>query len=308
MIKLKKKKIILISIIGINIIIFIYQIINYNLLAINYKEEKQELAKVPNYLEKIKEIESELVIKDDIDIEDRISLLEKEKKDAEELTSLLNIDIENLTKKNKDAEEQLAKIKEERNNRVLLNTITYHQYPNYPTGCEIISLYILLKYYKVEVTPEELVKNINKGTLPYKENDTYYGSNPEKYFIGNPKQSYSYGTYNEPIKQLADKYKKNAISKTNFPAENIFNLLKENRPVIVWITMNLKKPYISATWNDIEDGSKVNWYSGEHAAVAVGYNKEEIILSDPYTGSIRYFNKDKFISVYNELGSRVVYY
>ena len=99
MIKLKKKKIILISIIGINIIIFIYQIINYNLLAINYKEEKQELAKVPNYLEKIKEIESELVIKDDIDIEDRISLLEKEKKDAEELTSLLNIDIENLTKK-----------------------------------------------------------------------------------------------------------------------------------------------------------------------------------------------------------------
>lgn len=96
---MKKKKIILISIIGINIIIFIYQIINYNLLAINYKEEKQELAKVPNYLEKIKEIESELVIKDDIDIEDRISLLEKEKKDAEELTSLLNIDIENLTKK-----------------------------------------------------------------------------------------------------------------------------------------------------------------------------------------------------------------
>ena len=38
------------------------------------------------------------------------------------------------------------------------------------------------------------------------------------------------------------------------------------------------------------------------------YNDSQIIVSDPYTGTIRYFDKELFKSRYNYLGKRALYY
>ena len=42
------------------------------------------------------------------------------------------------------------------------NFPTYSQFPNYPNGCESIALYTLLKYYKVNVTPDAIVNKLKK--------------------------------------------------------------------------------------------------------------------------------------------------
>ena len=191
---------------------------------------------------------------------------------------------------------------------LLLEVMSYCQFPNYPTGCEIVSLYILLKYYGIDVTLDDLISHINRGSMPHFQDFAYYGSNPEKYFVGDPTTKCSYGVYNDPICELANLYKDGAISKKNFPVSQIIQLLDEKRPVIAWVTIHLKDPFISATWFDLEDGSKIEWYSGEHAVVICGYTNNAFIVSDPYTGDIRYLDYEEFVPVYKKLGKRVVYY
>ena len=48
--------------------------------------------------------------------------------------------------------------------------------------------------------------------------------------------------------------------------------------------------------------------ANEHALVVVGYNNNQVIVSDSLTGSIRYYNKGVFESRYNTYGKRAVYY
>ena len=196
----------------------------------------------------------------------------------------------------------------EEEKKKILDVKTYHQFPDYPTGCEVISLYLLLKFYNVDVTPMELVDKIKKGQMPRFFNGNYYGDSPLNYFIGNPTSRHSYGVYNTPIGELANCYKKGAIIKNDFDEEDIISLIKQDRPVVAWVTIHLNDPFVSAEWLDLKSGEKIEWYSGEHAVVVMGYTDDEFIVSDPYTGSIRYFSKEKFRPVYKKLGKRVVYY
>ena len=42
--------------------------------------------------------------------------------------------------------------------------------------------------------------------------------------------------------------------------------------------------------------------------VVIATDDKYVVVSDPNTGTIRYFNKSTFISRYNLMGKRVVYY
>lgn len=88
----------------------------------------------------------------------------------------------------------------------------------------------------------------------------------------------------------------------------MLNIVKDNRPVLVWTSTNLSKPYISKSWTYKDTGETIKWIAGEHAVVVIGYNDSQIIVSDPYTGTIRYFDKELFKSRYNYLGKRALYY
>ncbi len=191
---------------------------------------------------------------------------------------------------------------------LLQDIITYHQFPDYPTGCESIALYILLKYYEIDVTPNDIINDIRKGELPYVENDTIYGGNPEIEFIGDPNNSNSYGVYNQPLAEVANMYKPGIISQTNFDFTEVLRLIDNNHPVLVWVTINLTEPYISNSWIYKPTGEVINWISGEHAMVVIGYNEYEVIVSDPYTGQIVSYDMDLFINRYNYLGGRALYY
>lgn len=185
--------------------------------------------------------------------------------------------------------------------------ITVNQNPYYPTGCETIALFILLRYYDVYVSVDDIISNLKKGDLPHFVDGKFYGANPEKEFVGSPLTEYSYGVFNEPIKEVANKFKSGAKTETNKDFDEVLELVSEDRPVVVWATIGMVEPYISSTWTDY-DGEKVSWIANEHALVVIGYDENNIIVSDPYTGSIRYYNRNLFISRYNYLGKRAVWY
>lgn len=205
---------------------------------------------------------------------------------------------------NKLLEEELKK-----STFMISGVSTINQYSlGYPTGCESAALTVLLKYYGVNVSMSSVVKVLPKGSLPYYENNTRYGGNPYLEFVGNPNSYSSYGVYEKPILQVAESFKSGVIDGTGKSLNQVLEIVREGRPVIVWVSMNMSVPYISTSWIYKPTGEKISWMAGEHALVVIGYNKNQVIVSDSLTGSIRYYDKGVFESRYNTYGKRAVYY
>ena len=203
-------------------------------------------------------------------------------------------------------EEQQRKIKE---STVMIEGVpTINQYPNYPTGCESVALTILLKYYGISVSPNNIIDNLKKGSLPYFEDGVTYGGNPELEFIGNPYSSSSYGVYEKPIADVANMYKTDVNVRNNYPFSEVLNLVKNNRPVVVWTSNSLAVPYISRTWIYKPTMETISWKANEHAVVLIGYNDNDVIISDPIDGRIKHQNRSIFESRYNYFGKKAVFY
>lgn len=195
------------------------------------------------------------------------------------------------------------------NKSVMLSVPEYNQHPDYPTGCESASLYMLLKYYGIDVTMEQIVEELEKGPLPYQKNGITYGANPEKEFVGNPKNSNSYGVFNEPIRKVAEKFKSGAKTKINASFHDIDEIISNGNPVIAWYTTNIENGITyKREWFDYETGELVRWPSYEHAVVIYGYDNDNIFYNDPNTGSGVSMGKNLFKQAFDELGGRIVYY
>lgn len=193
--------------------------------------------------------------------------------------------------------------------RALLDVPIVSQYPDYPTGCESISLYMVLKYYGVDVTPEEIVDALPKGSIPYQKDGKTYGANPEREFVGDPRNSHSYGVYNQPICDTANKFRKGAITKTDATIEDIIQIIDTGSPVIIWYTtqdaIGVKQ---GNTWLDEKTGELITWQSYEHAVVAVGYKLNDLIINDPNTGTQRTLRFGTIMNAFDRLGGKIVYY
>lgn len=60
---------------------------------------------------------------------------------------------------------------------------------------------------------EQIVNKLPKGPLPYEKNGVIYGANPEKEFVGNPRNSYSYGVFNIPIAKTAAQFRSGVVTR-----------------------------------------------------------------------------------------------
>lgn len=193
---------------------------------------------------------------------------------------------------------------------IIEDIISYNQHPKYPTGCESVALYILLKHYHIKVTLSKIIACIPKGVLPYEKNGIKYGSDPEKVFVGDPTDRNSYGIYNYPIANVANKFRKGATSKNNLSITKLKKIIRHGNPVIVWVNLQntISDIIVSKSWHLPNSKKIVYWLRGEHAVVAYGYDKEGVYISDPYNGQ-KYKKKwDIFTYYYNAMGKRCVYY
>lgn len=237
--------------------------------------------------------------------ENDISDLMNKIEENEEKITLLNEQSKVLEKKYNNL---LAEYKKN-NSYIIPNIMKINQYSiGYPTGCESAALTILLNYYGENVSVKDVADLLKKGDRPYYENNLKYGGNPYIEFIGNPKDPYSYGVYDKPIEDVANKIKPGIINGRGMSLNEVLNLVKQDRPVVVWSTMHLAIPYISDSWIYKETNERINWLSSLHAIIVIGYTDSSVIVSDTLTGTIRYFNKNVFENRYNSFGKRALYY
>lgn len=274
-------------------------------ISINNKiEEKNTL--INNIKEKLK---IEKYSDEEIDI--LIDNIENNNsKIEEEITNLLNTKEELINKKNtlnRQYEVLYEKYKLEQETVIIDNVSTILQYPKYPTGCESVALTILLNYHGYDVSVDDVISKLRLGDKPYLEENIWYGGNPELEFIGSPYDRESYGVYEKPIYDVAVTYNNNFVIGTGKTLSSLLEVVKNGNPVMIWVSYNLTVPYISDSWIYKPTMEKIEWKNGEHAVIIIGYNSKQVIVSDPYTGTIKYFNRSTFENRYNYFGKKNIY-
>jgi len=241
----------------------------------------------------ISSIEKEIV-----NLSESINSLENKKNNLTEEYNILNVKYNKL-KSNYSSNASI-------NNNY--NFPLINQYPKYQTGCESVALTMLLRYYGVSVTPDDVIDRLKKGSVPYWENGVLYGGNPEVEFVGNPYSESGYGAYEKPMSEVANSFKSGVIAKSDFAFSEVIRLVQSGKPVMLWTSMGLSVPYISASWIYKPTGEKVSWKANEHAVVMVGATDNTVIVADPIGGKLKSYSRSLFEQRYNYYGKKVLYY
>jgi len=318
------KKVLLVIISMFMIVLFglnIYEYKKYQNISVKYNnllENEEYISKIEylnNEIDKYVELISTKYNLDYKNSDDIIKLENDLKEKSLKLTediSINNEKINSLTEQVKILTNKYNRLVEEdiKKRTVLISDVMkINQYSiGYPTGCESAALTILLNYWGIPVSINQIVDLLPKGDKPYYENGIKYGGNPYLEFIGHPADSRSYGVYDIPIQNVANNFKPGIINGRGLSLNQVLELVKQNRPVIVWNSMNLSLPRITNSWIYRNTGEKINWLADLHALVVVGYNDNQIITSDSLTGTIRYFDRWTFENRYNAFGKRALYY
>lgn len=264
-----------------------------------FQQDKIEVKKFLEELESKKE--SNVSLKNEMEnLSSQVSSLENKIK---ELSSQYSVLINKYNQLQKSVSAQSTTITTADNGFPLIN-----QYPNYPTGCESVALTMLLRYYGVNVTPNNIIDRLKKEPLPYNEGGVRYGGNPELGFVGNPYSSASYGVYERPIADVANMYKPGIQVRNDFPFQEVLNLVQNKHPVMVWVSMGLSVPYISTTWIYKPTMETISWKAGEHAMIVLSYQDNTIVVADPIGGKIKSFSRTIFEQRYNYFGRKALYY
>ncbi len=186
------------------------------------------------------------------------------------------------------------------------------QMPELPTGCEITALTMMLNYYGWQADKTVMAEEY----LPTAPAEFYegadgriYGPNMEAYFVGDPFSSgYICGT--EAILSAADAYLSDQGSSlraedlTGAAPEELYALVAEATPVLVWITIGMQERAEIQGWYT-EDGRWMEWSSNDHGAVLIGYDADTVTIADPLSG-LRAYSRKMFEHVFASRGSRCI--
>ena len=194
--------------------------------------------------------------------------------------------------------------------KVMLDDVAeFCQYSDYPTGCESVSLWMLLNFYGVDVTVDQIIDLLPMGAQPYDSADGMrYGGNPEREFVGDPRKEISYGVFNGPVARVAEQLKPGVKTKTGASLAEIREILDTGNPVMVWYLSAPTRP-IMYRWSWTDDrGETVCWPGGEHAVVVCGYEDGGFTYRDPNSGTTVEIDEATFEKGFTEMGGRVLYY
>lgn len=180
------------------------------------------------------------------------------------------------------------------------------QFPELPTGCEATSIAMLLRWYGLNVSKEEVARALPKGCIPKLKDAKLYGGNPNLEFVGDPFSKAGYGIYHGPVAGTINKYLPDkAEDITGISFEELLRVIEGGRPVIVWATIKMAPVRISKVWYD-SSGNKVVWRVPEHTVVIVGYTDTHVIVNDPWSGKRQHYPISTFKDRWQRMGKQAV--
>lgn len=177
------------------------------------------------------------------------------------------------------------------------------QMPDYPTGCEIVSLAMVLQY----ITGETIsIDTLIDDYLKMNDHDFITG------FMGDPRRSDGGGCFPPVIADCANRFfADNHINLTASDAsgitlDNLYEMIDAGFPVLMWTTMYLEEPQFTS--HILESGIKTyQWYISEHCVLVKGYDIERniLVVNDPLSGETEY-DTETFMDISDRIGNLAV--
>jgi uncharacterized protein YvpB len=181
------------------------------------------------------------------------------------------------------------------------------QRPELPSGCEVTSLAMALRYYGVNADKTTLAKQMLYDTTELVRNSD--GSikiwgDPNVGFVGTPFGN-GYTINPGPLKKVLDKYRPGGIALTGKNFTEIESYVKQGKPVLVWFTINYEMP-VERTWKT-PAGKAINAARPLHNIVITGTDANYVYFNDSEAvkKDVR-LPKAKFINIYNAMGKRAL--
>lgn len=187
------------------------------------------------------------------------------------------------------------------------------QLPDLPTGCEVTALAVLLQSIGYDADPADLARQYLPMQEFYISDGLRFGADPDKAFAGSPFTADSYGAYSGAIEATANAYLTDKGSPLRARAyrscsfELFSDMVKAGKPVLIWVTIDLKKSTVSDSWFTI-DGEQVCWRSNEHCMVLVTIDEQngKVLCADPLkdTEELCEYELSLFTERFYEMGAQ----
>jgi uncharacterized protein YvpB len=181
------------------------------------------------------------------------------------------------------------------------------QRPELPSGCEVTSLAMALRYYGVKADKTVLAKQ-----MPYDSTKLVRNSNgsikiwgdPDVGFVGTPFGN-GYTINPGPLKKVLDKYRPGGLALTGKNFSEIESYVAQGKPVLVWFTINYEMP-VARTWKT-PAGKTINAARPLHNIVITGTDANYVYFNDSEAvkKDVK-LSKAKFINIYNAMGKRAL--
>ncbi|MDD4901748.1 MAG: C39 family peptidase [Patescibacteria group bacterium] len=184
--------------------------------------------------------------------------------------------------------------------------VPYHR-QQHNLSCEVASLVMALQYQGVKVTENELIAQLPSSD-PGPRNPGNIWGDPNLGFVGNINGSMpntGYGVYEQPIFDLANKYRAAKVIASG-TLTDLITALTDNNPVVVWGVIGKGR---DISWQT-SAGLIIKAKMDEHARTLIGYtgtsdNPQLMILLDPIFGEIRMKVAD-FLTNWGKLDNKAV--
>ncbi|MCI1910807.1 C39 family peptidase [Lactobacillus amylovorus] len=187
-----------------------------------------------------------------------------------------------------------------------LNVPLENQMPDLPNGCEVTSLSMLMNYYGIKVSKNELAETI-QHVDSFTDGGKYRG-NPHQGFVGHMTiANAGWCVYNEPLYNVARKYTSHIENITGSDFLSLLKLVSNGHPVMIITTTTFNKVNNMQTW-DTNTG-KVNVTPSSHACVITGYSKPKkvVYVNNPYGYKNQPVNWKNLQASYNQQGRQALY-
>ncbi|NDI35172.1 C39 family peptidase [Chengkuizengella sediminis] len=186
------------------------------------------------------------------------------------------------------------------------------QNPELPQGCEITSLTSVLHFFGQDVNKMEMAEKYLPKEPLIRKNNKLYSANPYKAYAGDPRDPKGgLFSYTPPIVKAANHYLKSVggdysvIDLTNSSREEIIEQLNNGVPIMIWVTIDLKKPKMDFSWYFNDTGEFFSAPSNLHVMVLHGYDQNNVHVMDPLKGEMIY-DANTFFESYYALGNHAM--
>lgn len=191
-----------------------------------------------------------------------------------------------------------------------INVPILAQKPEYPSGCESVSAVMALQYLGEPIRVYQFIDaHLSMNSRFYYKDGMYCGPSPYEYFIGHPTSEQSYGCMAPVIEKALVSYFGDESRVVNATGASLRELcaryIDNDLPVLVWVTIAMQETYTSAEWY-LEDGTLFEWPANEHCMVLVGYDVNNYIFNDPYSGKTVKYRRSLSEDRYDALGQQAI--